>query len=133
LPPAVVKSFVRGKTAERVVLVSDMTGMGGMSPGRYDTSLGAVEVLENGKLVVAGQRDLLAGAALSIEHGVANVMRFAGVDLRAAVEMASVRPAELIGVRTHHLEVGAAANLVVFEMPADANQGPLRILQTLVA
>jgi hypothetical protein len=39
----------------------------------------------------------------------------------------------LIGIRDHRLEVGAPANLVVFEMPAAANQGPLRILQTLVA
>src|SRR5690606_36313484 len=61
LPPAVVKTFVRAKGAERCVLVSDVTGMAGMPPGRYDqTSIGPVEVLEDGRLVVAGQRQYLA-------------------------------------------------------------------------
>jgi N-acetylglucosamine-6-phosphate deacetylase len=117
LPPAVVKSMVRGKTPERIVLVSDVTGMGGMPPGRYQTGLGELEVLSSGKLVPAGNPDILAGAALPIHVCVANVMRFAGVDLATAVRMASTRPAELIGISGHTLDEGAAANLVLFDLP----------------
>jgi N-acetylglucosamine-6-phosphate deacetylase len=117
LPPAVVKSMVRAKTAERIVLVSDITSMGGMPPGKYQTGLGELEVLPSGKLVPAGQPGILAGAALPIHVCVANVMRFAGVDLPTAIAMASTRPAELIGIRDHALNVGAAANLFLFDRP----------------
>ncbi|MCI0358346.1 MAG: amidohydrolase family protein [Planctomycetaceae bacterium] len=118
LPPAVVKSMVRAKAPERIVLVSDITSMGGMPPGKYHTGLGELEVLPSGKLVPAGQPEILAGASLAMNVCVANVMRFAGVDLPTAIGMASMRPAELIGIRGHVLDVGAAANLFMFDLPA---------------
>src|SRR5206468_8402774 len=58
LPPSVVKSMVRAKTPARCVLVSDITALGGMPPGRYSGGLGDLEVLESGKLVLADQRDI---------------------------------------------------------------------------
>jgi N-acetylglucosamine-6-phosphate deacetylase len=117
LPPAVVKSMVRAKTPDRIVLVSDITSMGGMPPGKYQTGLGELEVLSSGKLVPAGQPDILAGASLPMHVCVANVMRFAEVDLPTAIAMASTRPAELIDMPGHTLDAGAAANLVLFDLP----------------
>lgn len=117
LPPAVVKSFVRAKTAARCVLVSDITGMAGMPPGNYSgTPLGNIEVLEDGRLVVAGQREMLAGASRPIGDGVSNVMRFAGVSLATAVDMASIQAAELIGVAPTRLEPDSLADLVLFDL-----------------
>ena len=112
LPPAVVKSMVRAKTPERIVLVSDITSMGGMPPGKYQTGLGELEVLPSGKLVPAGQPDILAGASLPIHLCVANVMRFAGVDLATAIDMASLQPARLIGLDHRGLEVGRSGEPV---------------------
>lgn len=120
LPENVVKSFVRAKTAQRCVLVSDITGMAGMPPGRYETTtLGAVEVLPDGRLVVAGQRQYLAGAALPIGVGIANIVEFAGVELAEAVAMASSRPRRLVGEPECGLDVGNVASLVQFEMLCD--------------
>jgi N-acetylglucosamine-6-phosphate deacetylase len=129
LPPAVVQSMVRAKTPERIVLVSDITSMGGMPPGKYQTGLGELEVLPSGKLVPAGSPDILAGASLPIDLCVANVLRFAGVSLRQAIEMASTRPAQLIGLPHAGLEVGAPANLVLFDLP-DSETGSLRVRAT---
>jgi N-acetylglucosamine-6-phosphate deacetylase len=129
LPPSVVKSMIRAKTPERIVLVSDVTSMGGMPPGRYKTGLGDLEVLPSGKLVPAGQPDILAGASLPIHACVANVMRFAGVDLAEAIDMASRRPAELIGIGNRGLEVGTPADLFLFDLPTATNQ-PLQIRAT---
>jgi len=129
LPPAVVKSMIRAKTPERIVLVSDITSMGGMPPGRYKTGLGALEVLPSGKLVPAGQPDILAGASLPIHACVTNVMQFAGVDLATAIDMASRRPAELIGLDHRGLEVGASADMFLFDAPATAGE-PLHIRAT---
>ncbi|HUE73231.1 MAG TPA: amidohydrolase family protein, partial [Pirellulaceae bacterium] len=131
LPPAVVKAMVRAKTPARCVLVSDITGMGGMPPGRYQTGLGELEVLENGKLVPAGQPDILAGASQPLDLCVANAIRFAGLDLKTAIEMASQTPARLIGEPADGLEAGAAANLFLFKPPAD-DSGPLKVVQTVL-
>ncbi len=134
LPPAVVKSLVRGKTPQRVVLVSDMTGIAGIvgkEPGVYEqTSLGSVEVLEDGRVVVAGQREYLAGATMPLTVGIVNVMRFAGVNLAAAVNMASARPAGLLQLDTARLEVGTRADLIQFEQ---TEQGAIEIRSTLNA
>ncbi len=122
LPSSVVKSFVRAKTPERCVLVSDIVGMAGMPPGRYqNSSLGDIEVLEDGRLVVAGQRQYLAGAALPIGVGVANIMQFAGVDLETAIEMATTRPAQLIKYECGRLEADAPADLIQFKLSDDGD------------
>jgi len=135
LPPAVVKTFVRAKTIDRCVLVSDLVGMAGMPAGHYaNTSIGDIEVLDDGRLVVAGQRQYLAGAGLPITHGIANLMRFAGIDLRMAIDLAARRPAELIGLDRGRLEVGAIADLVQFRSPNDDDDtAPIRILTTFSA
>jgi N-acetylglucosamine-6-phosphate deacetylase len=101
-----------------------------MPPGRYSTGLGDLEVLDSGKLVLAGQRDILAGASQPIHVCVANVMRFAGVSLQTAVEMASTSPLRLIGESERGLEVGEAANLVLFDLPKDT-VSPLNIRMTV--
>lgn len=132
LPPAVLKTFYRAKGPERCVLVSDITSMAGLPPGRYATSgLGEVEVLEDGRLVVAGQRQYLAGAAAPIGDGVANMVRFTDASFAQAIEMASVLPAKLIGVEPGGFEVGALTSWVLFDWsPGDAR---LEIRQTIVA
>lgn len=116
LPPEVVKTFVRAKTAERCILVSDVVGLAGSPPGQYHGSLGDVEVLPSGRLVMAGQRELMAGASLPIGTGVANVIRFADVDLAQAVGMAVDLPARLLGIDPGHLQPGDPADLVAFEL-----------------
>ena len=114
LPPAVLKTFVRAKGVDSCILVSDITGMGGMPPGRYRTpGLGEVEVLASGKLVVAGQRQYLAGAARHLRECVGVLIRDADVTAPQAVDMASVHPSRLLGARTPGLVPGGLANLMV--------------------
>lgn len=136
LPAEVVKTFWRAKTAERIVLVSDLSGLAGLPPGRYASELCDLEILDDGRLVIAGQRQLLAGASRPIGDGVANLIAFAGADLRAAVDAASIRPARLLdpAVARGGLEVGAPVDLVCFRLqpsPAEAKHpGKLEVLTT---
>lgn len=135
LPPVVVKSMVRAKTPSRCVLVSDITSMAGMPPGEYKTTFGRVEVLEDGRLVVAGQRDILAGASFPLHFCVANVQRFAGVDLKTAIQMVTANPGRLLGIPPHRFEIGQPADFTLFHNPivshtsahaaAHANDPPL--------
>jgi len=117
LPPAVVKTFVRAKTPQRCILVSDMSGMAGKPPGRYQSNLCDLEILPSGRLVIAGQTELLAGASLPIGVGVANVVQFAGVTLAEAVRMATAHPAQLLGIDAGGLSAGDPADLVLFDLP----------------
>jgi N-acetylglucosamine-6-phosphate deacetylase len=123
LPPEVVKTFVRAKTPARCVLVSDVSGLAGLPAGRYTSSGCELEILADGRLVIAGQDQLLAGASLPIGVGVANVMRFAGVDLKTAIDMASRQPAELLRKPAGGLCPGDPADLVLFDLPEDLAGG----------
>ena len=113
LPPEVVKTFVRAKGADRCILVSDLSGLAGLPPGQYGSGLCDLEILADGRLVLAGQDQLLAGASQPLLDGVENVMRFAGVDFRTAVAMASVHPAQLLDLPTPSFTVGEEADYVL--------------------
>ena len=132
LPPEVVKSMVRAKTPTRVILVSDVSGLAGLPPGRYTTSGCELEILADGRLVIAGQDQLLAGASLPIGVGIVNVMRFAGVDLSTAITMATSGPARLIGAPCGGLKPGDRADLVLFDLPSNGSATPM-IRQTVLA
>ena len=121
LPPEVVKTFVRAKTPARSILVSDLSGMAGLPPGRYGSNLCELEILEDGRLVVAGQRKILAGASRPLSVCVGNVMGFAEVGLADAIRMATCHPADLLGIQAGDLHAGDDANVVVF----DLKEGPV--------
>jgi N-acetylglucosamine-6-phosphate deacetylase len=99
LPGATVKSMVRAKTPRRVVLVTDAIAAAGQPPGDYQLGALSVRLDENGRVAVPGQPNL-AGSALSMDHAVANTVKFAGVTLEDALAMASTLPSEYLGVKT---------------------------------
>ena len=115
----VVKAFVRGKTVPRCILISDVSGLAGLPPGHYRANHGDVELLDDGRLVVAGQRQILAGASLPLGAGVANVIRFAEVDLADAVRMAVHHPAGLLGLGPGGLEPGEKVIVSSYQNYAD--------------
>jgi N-acetylglucosamine-6-phosphate deacetylase len=131
LPYSVLKSMVRAKTPARSILVSDITGMAGMPPGRYQSpSLADVEVLEDGRLVVAGQRQYLAGAALPIGVGIEIITRHTDATLAEAIDMVCKNPANLWQLPTPAIEVGSDADLVTFDLGSPQN-APLNVRTTV--
>jgi N-acetylglucosamine-6-phosphate deacetylase len=118
LPPAVVKCLIRAKGVSRTLLTCDAGSLAGMPPGKYREWGTDLEVLPSGKIVVAGT-EYLAGSAHFTDACVGNVIRFAGVTLAEAVEMASVRPRQLLGIPVPAIEVGQPADFVIFEWGPD--------------
>jgi N-acetylglucosamine-6-phosphate deacetylase len=114
LPPAVVRCIVRVKTPARTVLTCDAGPLAGLPPGVYEEWGQKFEVLPEGKIVVAGTT-FLGGSWAFTDRCVGNVMRFAGVSLREAVDMAGARPRELLGLPPRCLEAGQPAELVLFD------------------
>jgi N-acetylglucosamine-6-phosphate deacetylase len=97
LPPSTVKAMVRAKGPGRSVLVTDATAAAGRPPGDYRLGALTVHVDATGRVAVPGQPNL-AGSALSLDRAVANVVRFAGIPLEEALQMASERPAAAVGL-----------------------------------
>lgn len=114
LPPAVAKCLVRAKGVGRTLLTCDASSLAGMPAGKYREWGADLEVLPSGKVVVAGT-PFLAGSGHFTDVCVGQVVKFAGVSLADAIEMASVRPRELLGLPVATLDAGQPADLVVFD------------------
>ncbi len=131
LPPSVVRSFIGVKTPMRTILTCDAAGLAGCPPGVYSEGSIDVEILEDGRIVIAGQRQLLAGSSLETGTCVSNAISFAGVSLREAIEMASRNPARLLGFEEFRLRRGSRADLMLFHVSPENNR--LRIVATIAA
>ena len=99
LPPAVLKCFLRIKGIEQIVLVSDASHLAGLAPGVYSHWGGnqQVELTPEGRLQLVGT-PYLAGAALPLVQGLANVVRYTDATLSQAVHMATATPARALGL-----------------------------------
>ena len=97
LPPNVVKVMIRAKGLPRTVLVSDVFDLSGMPPGIYPLDENrAVEIAPNGRMGLHGT-PMLAGANSTLDVCVGNAVRFAGIDLADALDLAAVNPWQVLG------------------------------------
>jgi N-acetylglucosamine-6-phosphate deacetylase len=129
LPPSVVRCIVRVKTPVRLVLTCDASSLAGLPAGRYREWDQDFDILPTGKIVVAGT-SYLAGSGDFTDRCVDNVIRFAGVSLSDAIDMATARPRELLRLPPRPLAVGAPADLVLFD--GEPGQG-MRVAATVIA
>lgn len=127
LPPAVVKCIVRAKGVGRTLLTCDAGNLAGMPPGKYQSWGTELEVLASGKIVVAGT-PYLAGSGHFTDMCIGNVIRFAGVSLAEAIDMATARPRQLLGLPVHTIEPGQPADLMLFDWEPG---GDLRVAATM--
>ena len=128
LPPAVARCIVRVKTPARTILTCDASGLAGLPPGHYRQWDQDFDILPEGKILVSAS-GYLGGSWHFTDHCIGNAVGFAGVSLRDAVDMASARPRELLGLRVRRLEPHEPADLVLFDWDA---AGGFRVMATLV-
>ncbi len=112
LPDTLLSVIARAKTPKRLLLTCDAGSLAGSPPGRYNEWGTELEVLPSGKIVVPGT-PFLAGSGNFLDTCVGRMARL--TSLAAAVEMASARPCELLGLPVPTIEVGQPAELIVFE------------------
>jgi N-acetylglucosamine-6-phosphate deacetylase len=129
LPASVVRCIVRVKTPARTVLTCDASSLAGLPPGRYTEWGQDFEIQPNGKVCVAGT-SYLAGSGAFTDLCVGNAIRFTGVSLADAVDMAGARPRELLRLPSCKLVVGQPADLVLFDWEPG---GDFRVRRTIVA
>jgi N-acetylglucosamine-6-phosphate deacetylase len=114
LPASIVKTIVRVKTPSRAIITCDASSLAGLPPGRYSEWGSEFEVQPGGKVVVPGT-PFLAGSGVFTDVCVGHAIRMAGVSLKEAIDMASARPRELLGLPAWELAVGATAPLMLFD------------------
>ncbi|MCU0248406.1 MAG: amidohydrolase family protein [Bryobacter sp.] len=123
LDAAFLKTALRAKGIERSVLITDAVMCAGMPPGPY--RLGEVEVeLRANQSVWLRDGSKLAGAALTMDRAVSNLMRLTGASLTEAVTMATTNAARAGRVpnRLRGLQPGERADLVEFTLTDGAIQ-----------
>jgi N-acetylglucosamine-6-phosphate deacetylase len=131
LPESVVRAIVRAKTTGQVVLTCDASGWAWCASGTYENELGKVDVLPGGRIVVAGQDQLLAGSWKTTETCVAETVRCGAASLREAIDMACRNPTRLLGFREQRLIAGDTADLFLFRHSANGSE--IEVMATIIA
>ena len=123
LPESVLKCVLKCKTTSRTVLTCDVSGFAGCASGTYQEGDVEVEVLDDGRIVVAGQRQYLAGSGATTGDCIAHMVQSCGVSLSDAIAMATDNPARLMNERLPALKAGEAATFSVFNVFDDTSTG----------
>jgi N-acetylglucosamine-6-phosphate deacetylase len=113
LPREVVRSILRVKSPARVILTCDGSPLAGLPPGRYHEWDQDFDVLPGGKVVVPGTT-YLAGSGVLTDACVNQILAWGEVSLVEAIDMASVRPRQLLGLPECKLEPGSACDVMLF-------------------
>jgi N-acetylglucosamine-6-phosphate deacetylase len=129
LPAHVLKVMIRAKGWQRVILTCDASGLAGLPPGVYDYHGAKFEVLPDGPIVIAGQRQYLAGSGQLTDVCIAHAISLGEVTLGQACDMAGLHPARLLGVPQIRLAAGERADLVLFRWRAPGDR--LQIVATI--
>ena len=123
LPASVLKCVLKCKAVERTILTCDVSGFAGCPPGTYAEGDIGVEVLQDGRLVVAGQRQFLAGSGVTTGDCIVHMMNSCGISQKEAVEMATRNPSSLVGEPDSAIATGQIATLSLFHTPDDSIHG----------
>lgn len=131
VPPLLARMVYQAKGPEKLCVVSDAISPSGLpeSPEVYQLGAGegCTKVIVEGGVAMVADRSCYAGSVQSIDRMVRNLVRDAGIPLADAVRMASLTPAEIIGMDHDcgSIEVGKRADLCIM----DKN---LQVCQTII-
>jgi N-acetylglucosamine-6-phosphate deacetylase len=122
--PDLLQITNRVKSTDRIVLISDAVVSAGARPGVYDYMNRKVRSSAQG--VYYSDSGTLVGSSILLNEGVRRFMRFTGAPVHEVVRMASLNPANLLGIgrSTGSLEPGKSAELAIFSR----NLGKVRVL-----
>lgn len=111
--PAIVK-MAWNANPKGLVLISDSMAALGLPGGIYPIGQSKVEIKDGGKPYVFGT-NTLAGSILTMDEAVKNLHAFTGCSFIEALEAASLKPAEVLGIQNikGNLNPGADADFIV--------------------
>ena len=114
--PMAIRLAVAAKGYRGVILITDSNIGAGLPDGIYDTPFGfkvRVKVNDAARHFTEG---FLAGSALTMNKGIANLLRWLALPPEQVWAMGTLNPAQLLGLhRKGRLEPGADADLVLWD------------------
>jgi len=112
--PGAMRVLLRCLGTDRVVLITDAMAAAGLSDGEYNL-VGNTVTVQNGRATLPD--GTLAGSTVALSECVRNLSRQAGVPMPEAVKMASLNPAQAMGLanRLGSIAVGRDASLTVVD------------------
>lgn len=121
VPPLLAQMVYQAKGPKKLCVVSDAIAPSGLPESAEVYQLGTGDgctkvIVENGVAMVA-DRSCYAGSVQSIDLMIKNLVRDAGIPLVDAVRMASLTPAEIIGIDHDcgSIETGKRADLCIMD------------------
>ncbi|HKI44149.1 MAG TPA: N-acetylglucosamine-6-phosphate deacetylase [Balneolales bacterium] len=107
--------FYKAKGEKNLILVSDITKIGGLQPGKYLWHDMEVVLEESGLLKYPAQ-NVLAGSSMTLRRGIENMLRHTECSLSDAITMSTCNPAQLNGFEDRgSLETGKRADIILFD------------------
>lgn len=112
--PAGVRLAIRSEALDRVYLITDAISATGMPQGKHSLGARTVVVGEDVARLLDGT---IAGSILTMDEAINNTLRFTDLSLIEVIRMATLNPAEFIGVRESKgtLKEGTDADLTLFD------------------
>lgn len=113
--PSFIRLAVFRKGPGRMCLITDSLKAAGLPDGTYDW--GEMQIILKGAEVRLKDSGVLAGSVLHLNQAVRNVLNWTGLPVPAAIRMASLTPAESVGLGhiMGSLEPGKLANVAVYD------------------
>lgn len=111
--PAALRLAVARKGTERLCLITDSLKAAGAGEGVFQW--GNMEIDVKGPRATIKGSDVLAGSVLTMNRAVKNMIDWTGVSMSQAVNMASLNPAQVLGLegKIGSIQAGKTANLAV--------------------
>jgi N-acetylglucosamine-6-phosphate deacetylase len=114
--PAAIRAAVAAKTWAGVILITDSNIGAGLPAGIYDTPWGYQVKVSPTDAARHATKNFLAGSALTMDRGMANLLRWLKLPPEQVWAMGTINPARLLGLdRKGRLEPGADADLVLWD------------------
>jgi N-acetylglucosamine-6-phosphate deacetylase len=113
--PAALRLAVARKGTEKLCLITDSLKAVGAGDGIFQ--LGDMEIDVKGPRATIKESDVLAGSVLTMNQAVKNMHEWAGVSVSQAVNMASLNPAQVLGLEGEigSIQPGKKAHLAVLD------------------
>lgn len=113
--PVAIKAAVAAKGWQGVVLITDSNIGAGLPPGEYDTPWGYRVRVRPGDGARNVENHVLAGSALTMNVGMANLLRWLDLPPEQVWAMGTANPARVLGLSGRGvIEEGADADLVLW-------------------
>jgi N-acetylglucosamine-6-phosphate deacetylase len=113
--PAALRLAIKQKGVNKICLVTDSLNASGLGDG--DFRVGGLDVAVRNSQARLKEGGALAGSVLTLNRAVKNILRWAGMTVCQAINMASLNPARVLAIddKFGSIQPGKYANLAIFD------------------